>query len=263
MFSFYHPSDDTHYQYKLDETPDERQFYKHVHNMAELFLILEGNASFNIEGVVYKLHPYDLVMIPAHSYHCLILESTAPYERFVFNIHPSRPPFDVGEIFSRPRILNIAQRPELMGVFMRLREYAAQYPEEDLEKLTPLLLQESLILLKKTAMQSTESTQNALTREIISYINRNLFSPITIDDIAKHFYLSKSHVQNVFYKNMQTGIKSYIMRKKMSIADAQLQKGEKPVDVARRLGFQNYTVFFKNFTHTYGKSPKQRKGDAT
>ncbi len=257
MFDIFDGCDSTLYQHKYDADPDIGLFFRHIHSEVELHLFVGGNASFNIEGNVFKLSPYDLSVIPPQSFHCLILDGLSPYERFVFNFPLGKFGIDVRSIFEKPRIVNIADKPQILSVFDRMKLYSDTMPKRDLADAVGLLVQECLLLIKNEHnFLNTPHSHDALTRSVVKYINDNINEPLTTDAIAEHFCLSKSHVQNVFNNNMKIGIKSYILRKKMAHAYELLKNGARPTTVADGLGFTNYVTFYKNFVNTYGVPPK-------
>lgn len=257
MFDIFDERDGALYQHKYDAHPDTGLFFRHIHGEVELHLFVGGDASFNIEGNLFKLSPYDLSLIPPQSFHCLILDGLSAYERFVFNFPIGKFGIDVGSVFEKTRIVNIADKPQILSVFDRMRLYAETMPRRDLSDAICLLLQECLLLIKNERnFPSTPHSHDALTGSIVKYINDNITEPLTIDGIAEHFCLSKSHVQNVFNDNMKIGIKSYILRKKMARAYELLKNGARPTIVADGLGFSNYVTFYKNFVNTYSVPPK-------
>ncbi len=257
MFNLYDESDRSFLQHKYDEVPDEGHFFKHIHNNCEVHLFLSGSADFNLEGAVFKLDPYDLVLIPPQTYHSLILKNLVPYERFVFNFPCEKYPIDTERIFSAPKVINIANEPALLGVFERMKSYSESLSEADFSAMAHLLVQELLLLIGSGhGASAIECPPNSLTADIVQFINENLSRPLAVSDVAERFHLSPSHVQNVFNGNMKIGLKSFILRKKMARAKELLKGGCRPGDAAAALGFSDYTTFYKNFVAIHGHSPK-------
>lgn len=254
----YYPNDHAFLQHKYDPVPDAGNFFRHIHANCEIHLFVSGSASFNLEGAIFELRPYDLIVIPPQNYHSLILNNLQPYERFIFNFPKAVSPFEQDTSLEVPRVLNIADNRVLLSVFGRMEQYRKMLPDEDFPAMAKTLLQEFLILLQNecSASEAAPVPHNSLTSSIVQFINENLFSALTIDDIAERFHLSKSHIQNVFCRDMQMGLKSFIQHKKMAYAKDMLRRGQRPVDVAARLGFADYTTFYRSFVKINGHPPK-------
>ena len=62
-------------------------FHRHFHTNYELLLVIDGDVHYNIDGQEYILKPYDLLFIPASTYHFVIPVSNARYENYVLNFN--------------------------------------------------------------------------------------------------------------------------------------------------------------------------------
>jgi AraC-like DNA-binding protein len=180
-----------------------------------------------------------------------------PYERYVLEIPLDRLSSPWKEAFVKPKIFNIAENRPLLEVFHRLDTYEELLGIDDFQNAAEHLMHECMILLKVAYSTSRiEHSYDPLTKRILKYINENLSKPLFVEDLAEHFFLSKSHIQNVFYQNMKIGVKSYIVQKKMLLAKELLQNGKKPYEVAVELGYNDYTTFYKNFRKYYHAPPQ-------
>ncbi len=257
MFILQNPKDLFYFAHKCEATPPTDCFYGHTHGHCEVLFFVRGNASFNIEGKIFKLSPLDIVLIPPRHYHCLILDDLSPYERYVLEIPLLRCPPGSDAVFESPRIFSIAENKSLIGIFERAEAYYTLLPPDDFERSAALLAEECLLLLKADLHAGTTShSYDPLTLRLLRFINANLSEPLTVAGLAEHFFLSKSHIQNVFLRNMRIGIKSYIVQKKMALAKDLLAHGEQPSEVAAHLGYDDYTTFYKNFKKHCKESPR-------
>ncbi len=90
----------------------------------------------------------------------------------------------------------------------------------------------------------------------ISFIEENLTKEITLNDIVKAVYFSRSYLQHSFKKEMGVSIVQYLRSRKMEIAKELLDLGKTPSAVAKELGFENNHQFGKRFKYYYGVSPR-------
>lgn len=93
--------------------------------------------------------------------------------------------------------------------------------------------------------------------DILAYINQNIAQPITIEQLAEHFYLSESYICRIFKAATSTTINKYITARRISIAKALLNEGISVAEAYERSGFTDYSNFFKAFTKAVGVSPKK------
>ena len=93
--------------------------------------------------------------------------------------------------------------------------------------------------------------------DILAYINQNISQPITIEQLAEHFYLSESYICRIFKSATSTTINKYITARRISIAKSLLNEGASVNEAYERSGFTDYSNFFKAFTKAVGVSPKK------
>ena len=74
--------------HKLMESPNQSVYFNHIHNHCEILLFIRGQADYNIDGQIFSPSPYDLLFIPAATYHYLIPTASVPYENYVIGIDP-------------------------------------------------------------------------------------------------------------------------------------------------------------------------------
>jgi AraC-like DNA-binding protein len=115
------------------------------------------------------------------------------------------------------------------------------------------------IINDKKDNKATEkpATYNEQVDAILSYLNNNIQYPISIGDLAKHFYISESYICRIFKSATGTTINKYMTARRISIAKSLLAEGIGVSDVCERCGFSDYSNFLKAFTKSVGISPKK------
>ena len=249
--------------HKRIDRPQRNVYFNHIHNHCELLLFLSGHAEYNIDGQTFKPAPYDLLFIPAATYHYLIPYETAPYENYVIGIDPElidRSHYQ--KLFSAPLMINIQDDAELRGFFSRLDFYHGHYSEADFDESAAALLRELFVYCsyRKDVLSSGHSAPtHPYINEIVSYISQNIEQPLDADTIARKFLLSKSYVQNMFSQHMHIGLKKYIMQKKIYAAHNDILLGASPLAVCETYSFGDYSSFYRLYRQTFGTSPKEKK----
>lgn len=80
--------------------------------------------------------------------------------------------------------------------------------------------------------------------------------------LEEHFQCSFDKLRKSFSKEIGTPITSYIMQKRLTLANEMLLRGETSIsDVAKQCGFTNYNTFHKAYRRTYGCAPSVAKPD--
>lgn len=247
--------------HKRIERPAREIYFNHLHNHFELLFFVSGEAKFNIDGQVFTPAPYDLLLIPAGTYHYLVPTEAVPYENYVIGFQPGLLAEEhCRRLFSPPLIINARDDDELRGYFTRLDYYAEQYGEQDFAACSQALVRELLTYCsyRKDALAVRVGAPPSHIDEIIAYINDNLEKPINAEHIAQKFLLSKSYVQNIFSQQMHIGLKKFIMQKKIHAARADLAAGMSPSMVCEKYSFCDYSTFYRLYKKTFDASPGEK-----
>jgi len=94
--------------------------------------------------------------------------------------------------------------------------------------------------------------------EFKSTVLNNLYSNLSVDELARLCHLSTSSFKRKFKESFNSCPKKYISKKKLEKAAALLRTDDLRVsDVAYDVGFDSLATFNRNFTATYGKSPSE------
>lgn len=247
---------------------DEKPFSVgiHHHDFYEIYLFLEGDVTYRVEGRNYILEPGDLLLInPAELHQPFISEGA--YERIVLWINKEYLEnlsqygenllycFDTGkENKLHPDTVTAGRILEIMKKLSR--EFNSKKPYHSLYAtglFYQLLVEVNRLSSKETASAVTEKPD--LSGEVVRYINENFDKKISLDTLSKEFFVSKYHLSHEFKAQYGTGIYKYITLKRLLIARELLADGERVGEVYKACGFNDYTTFFRAFKAEYSVSP--------
>jgi len=94
--------------------------------------------------------------------------------------------------------------------------------------------------------------------EFKSTILDNIYSNLSVDELARLCHLSNSSFKRKFQESFNTSPKKYISQKKVEKAASLLKIADLRVsDIAYDVGFDSLATFSRNFTAAYGKSPTE------
>ena len=91
----------------------------------------------------------------------------------------------------------------------------------------------------------------------IDYIEDNLKSDISAEELSKRAGFSIFHYYHLFQKGIGIPVNQYISKRKLHSAIYEISLGKKNIDAALSYGFDTYAGFFKAFKREYGCSPKE------
>ena len=100
---------------------------------------------------------------------------------------------------------------------------------------------------KGNHMQTNETIKKSL-----DYIERNLKTIITIEELASIVGYSVWHYCRLFSQIVGFPVAGYISKRRLDRAIMEISDGRKAVDVVLEYGFDTYAGFYKAFVRMYG-----------
>lgn len=231
---------------------------EHMHSWHELLLIVRGNVSYCIDGFRFKVNPYDLMFIPANTYHFLIPEDESVYENFVISIDDdfiAKEKLD--KLFVPPYKINIRKDEAMRELFERYKSFDKIFDSDDADFMAKNTIEQILVYSLYKPKEGKLSDKNTVGL-ISQYIAENIEKPLDSKIIAEKFNFTSSYIQNLFSKEMGIGIKHYINKKKIFAAHREIQNGLLASEAADKYGYQNYSSFYRQYIRTFGISPKKK-----
>lgn len=238
-------------------------FSMHTHDVCELLFLKSGKINCAIDGTRYDLNVHDLVIIPAFSIHEIRIDDDTSYERYDILFDDSLVPFPFRECLPPSlRVLRFDGNEAVIGLFKRMDFYCKHLEGE---ATLPLMLQNLLQELCINILLSTQNGydhgythSNPLVDKAVAYIERNLLTLRSIDEICGELFITKSHLHHLFIKHMHITPKKYILSKRLALAQREIAFGLKPTEVAAQCGFADYSTFFRAYKSRFGVPPSEQ-----
>ena len=105
----------------------------------------------------------------------------------------------------------------------------------------------------------SSSPGDLLCYNVAQYITEHISEDLSLDVLARTFYISKYHLSHIFKDNLGISVHQFITKKRLSLCrDSILQKNE-ITKVCMEYGFKNYACFYRAFRKEYGISPNELK----
>lgn len=260
-------------QYKRDSYLKDVEL--HHHDFYELYFLLSGDVTYTIESRLYHVLPGDMLLISPRELHQLCIRADMEtYERYVLWVNPQVLDRFSTELTDLCRCFDPA-RPDY-GNLLRLKEedrrqmqilWESLYRESQEEGFGSDLLRESLfiqllvninrLVARGSGNFEQASRGNRAVSKVVDYVNLHYSEPLSLDDLADRFYVSKYHLSHEFHRQVGTSVYRYIQKKRLLIARQLLQQGKKPNEVYSVCGFGDYAGFYRAFKSEYGAAPRE------
>ncbi len=255
----------------------------HCHNFYELYLFLDGDVDYLVEGTQYRPTPGSLLLLSPHLFHGVKVNTDRKYRRFSLHFHP-----DILSLDRRALLLSVFCGPDESGrnlyfegverfgipAFFESLEDCARRSMKDGSSPDPQKEENALLLsICVEALLARIFTMSAQTgplpakapskdrvSDVILYLNRHLREPITLDQLSERFFISKHHLNKVFRQAAGTTVMDYLLHKRVTAAQQLLISGVSAQEAAARAGFGDYSSFYRSYTRILGHSPLKDRG---
>ncbi len=252
-----------YYSEARTESAPENLNARHCHDKYEIIYVAEGSGKYVVEGVEYPIKPRTLMIFPPLVYHCVSVDADTAYERTVINFCASDITECVADVFQR--LVDSALpsgayyslnsiSDSLVSVIERMRG-AAGFPEVEREALMRLLLSELILILSVEGREERAVEDWDIGTRVIRYLNENAFRDISLDKLAKRFFVSKYYLCRAFKKHNGISIHGYIVQKRVMHAKQLIESGEPAASAAYKVGFGDYSAFYRAYIKVVGRAP--------
>lgn len=110
----------------------------------------------------------------------------------------------------------------------------------------------------QTEKRSCSREQAELAKRVCQYMNAHMDTRLTIDELARHFFVSAACLRKCFYSVYGESVYAYIRAYKMRSAAHRLVTTQETVsEIAGAFGYDNCSKFAKAFRDVMGESPTE------
>ena len=250
------------------ENPDASSFERHYHKTFELIYVVRGKGRYVVEGAEYPLLPDTVLLLRPYEFHYVCPEKSCPYERYVihfeeavsFEAQTTLAGFwgdgvSAGVYFPRGSAdETVFHAFESLSAVQRFSEDGGYLNSMGKLMLRSIVTQ-ILLLLSASRPEGPVIPEKNMLFEIIGYLNEHLNEPITLDDLSKRFFISKYHLCRAFRQYTGTTFLSYLTTKRIVAAQQMIKDGAAATEVAYRVGFRDYSSFYRAYRKQTGSAP--------
>lgn len=263
-FEFFHLKDKKSMEFEL-----------HFHDFNKIVVFISGNVTYLIEGKSYRLKPWDILLVSSSEVHKAIIDASGTYERMIIWVNSnflakhSSPGSNLLSCFdtaAKEKRNLLRLEPELLRQGKQLlSQLKEEYGKDGFGSqllMNSLLLQfiiyiNRLFLNPDAVRHQEEGEYDESIGAVIRHINENLCEDMSVGSLASKFYMSRYHLMHKFKSQTGYTIHSYILQKRLMMANALIKSGLTMAEACSECGFGDYSSFVRAFKKTYGLSPKQ------
>ena len=286
MKKYYFEDGNSKNQYDVSFYVDERTYdyntYKQLatqwpyfHECFEIMLIESDDLSMTINEKTYLLQHNDLVIYSPDDFHRYILEKDEVYRRLTCTFSCEYiEKFGTSETdllrcfrqrepdFCPIRRLNDSQAAAIAALILQAgrvsksNEYGSDVATQCI--LTRILIYANQLFAdtSRALLDNTPSEYEKL-RPVITYINQNLNEELTIQTLARHFFISERHLCRLFKKYLGYTVNEYVTSRRVMQAAALLRDGKSVAQTCEAVTPEGESHFIGVFKKLVGTTPKQ------
>ena len=236
--------------------PNPRYRVSRTNNDMFIFeYILSGSGYIEVNSEKFKVSTNDVYIIEPGQDHTYYSDPKNPFKKIWINFYS-----DIfKEIFnsfglSGKTVFKNSETLELFEQIQNLKR-VSNFSDDLCYEIAPILFK---ILCKLAMNSSTLITVSKTAKLTKKYIDDNIYTNISIDDIADNLRLSKAHIIRDFTKNYGISPYNYIIEQKIALAKKMLVLHNMNItEISNQLGFEDTNYFSKFFKKKTGISPSQ------
>lgn len=232
-----------------------------VRNYYMLHFILKGQGHYYLNNKHYKLNENQCFLTEPGTVTLYKAEPTNPwtYTWICFNGDYVPHLLKQSNLNTDNPIINLSCNQTIYEIIKKMLSYHQLTPANE------CYLQSKLYLIfakLHEALQSVynkvELNNNFYVTKAIEYIEKNTFTNLSVNDIARYLNISRSHLYALFKQELNTSPQQFLTNAKIANARELLSKTKIPIySVALSCGYKNAFAFSRAFKQVTNISPRE------
>jgi AraC-like DNA-binding protein len=249
----------------------------HYHDHYEVFCSLNDSLGYQVNDLMYNLEHGDVLVLNQFDVHRSLAAPGSSYHRQVVIFFPelvaslSVPGYDLLRCFERrpPRFrhrlrLQDADRRSFQRLIARGID-AGRRRNAESSIVERLITAELLVLVnrgtpleaERPAGASTTPRDDALLREVLSFIDGHIAEELSLQRLARMFATTPNGLNRLCRRHGRQTLHQYILQRRIEHARLDLSRGSTVTETALASGFGNLSHFIRIFKQRTGLSPKE------
>ena len=256
--------------YHIIAEPGNKPWSFSLHNhddLLEISLVVAGKASFECDRIKHTLVPGDLVVKNAGVLHSEFSSPEEGFEQYCLGISGVKadgmPPNTLVPEGISPVMPTGNAYEYLKSMTAYLYEISSDKTIKSSE-LTRQAIENELSLINMMIMNAVEiseqSSHSKLVADVMDYIDSHVADSMSLDTLAKQFYVSSYHLAHKFKDEVGCTVNQYILNRKLGEAQERLVFSTDPIkQIAADCGYTNLQYFYSVFKKNTGNTPAEMR----
>lgn len=252
---------------------------KHFHNEYEIYYLLEGEIYYFIDNQTYYVKKGSMIFINRNQIHKTAAAKKYYHDRILIHLSEE----EMGPLFELMSDIDIDTFFLKYNGVLELNDTGQKYIEsllmevmEEMKKkhtsyefLIKTKLAELLIFAirckngenKTLEVETVKTEKHKKIHEIAEFIAENCSDKISLDELSKHFFVSKCYLSRIYKEVTGFTVNEYINIVRIKKAQSLLENTDHTItEISEMVGYDSITYFEKVFKKYIEKSPlKYRK----
>lgn len=255
-----------HIHHSRSERPNECRFEKHCHSDYEILYVVEGEGKYMVEGEELPLQGGTAILMHPCQYHYVSIDPGCCYERYAVHFDAEMLPAAVGGIGllcgeergGRSYFSSLSNEGALRGAldaFFAVAESCSEGESDLISASVGAAVTQSVLLLSRESSDEVEDGEGEQITAILEYINRNIVEELSLETLSREFFVSKYHLCRLFRRHMGVTLFEYVAAKRFALAEGYLDSGLPATEVSERVGYRDYSSFYRAYVKRAGHPP--------
>ncbi len=231
-----------------------------------VFMLIEGDVDFVIEGKRIALNPYDIVLVNNNELHHSIIKENSRIDFILLTINLDfflkNECIDFSDmVFNRAlgtgNVVYASDviKSEVKDIYTRLEKYTLE-ENPCLTVVKSIIIELLYNLNKLTSNERNSKHGQTKIKNIVEYINEHLTEKLSLDTIAKEFFFTKQYLCRFFKEQTGFTIKKYISYKRIVLMREMCSGGMSIAEASIKAGFESYSSFYRTYSKLMNEPPR-------
>ena len=236
--------------------------YAHFHSSIELVYTLSGTLSAMMDGQRYDISAGSMLISSGYAVHRYFTEESSDVIVLIFPISfiPS-----LEKLLSAKQFTAYSHRDTgklFEGIFRSMHKQWESLGDEAKRGYAQLIL--GLLIDRVGLADIPKQAPAGLVRSLLSYMQQNYTSPLSVESLAKKFGYSRSRLSHIFRDHFGCSFSEYVHGLRCRQAASLLRESDLTIlEISMVSGFECIRTFYRAFKQCYGMTPTQyAKGEA-
>lgn len=249
--------DNFSYRHHKDENFATR-YTQHSHEGYEFVYVLSGDVTYKVRDKQYRCTAGDLIVTKPLEYHNLDIKADAPYERLIIQFDATLCQIDnVSLLDENADVYHCSDNVTVQNILQNLDYFSQNFDGANFAKIFSLSLQQLIFALSAHKQKQVTTTYNQTLTCAVRYVDEHLTKIQNLSQVAKACFVTENYLYKIFVTNLKTTPQQYVTLKRLALAKQMLQQGLKPSQVFCKVGFCDYSTFFRSYVKYFNRKPSQ------